>query len=68
MLDPRFIDPYNGNFQLDTLSSVKDIGKLSYAKMFPNDFLGESRLDDAGPDLGAYERIEKDPQKTADSK
>ncbi|WP_153632289.1 hypothetical protein [Prolixibacter sp. SD074] len=66
--DPRFIDPYKGNFQLDTLSTVKDIGKLSYAKMFPNDFLGESRLDDAGPDLGAYERIEKDPDKNADSK
>ena len=66
--DPRFIDPYKGNFQLDTLSAVKDIGKLSYAKLFPKDFLGESRLDDAGPDLGAFERIEKDPQQTAESK
>ncbi len=58
--DPLFIDPYKEyNYQLDTLSPAKDIGKILYGEQFPYDLLGKERNADAGPDLGAYERIEK---------
>jgi hypothetical protein len=58
-VNPRFKSPYKGNFELDTLSIAKDYGRVSYAKPYPVDLKGVSRLDDDGPDLGAFERIEK---------
>lgn len=58
--DPLFVDPYNKyNYALDTLSAAKDIGSIDIAKLFPMDILNKDRLSDDGPDLGAYERIEK---------
>ena len=56
---PRFINPQKGQYELDTLSVAKDYGKESYAKMVPFDIKGVDRNSDAGPDLGAIERIEK---------
>jgi hypothetical protein len=62
--DPKFMDPYNEfNYALDTLSAAKDIGKLEFGKLFPFDILNKDRLIDEGPDLGAYERIEKKNEK-----
>lgn len=59
-IDPKFIDPYEKyNFELDTLSPAKDVAKLQTATLFPVDLKNNSRLDDDGPDLGAFERIEK---------
>jgi hypothetical protein len=58
-VNPRFKNPYKGNFELDTLSIVKDYGKLNYAKLYPTDLKSDSRISDDGPDLGAFERIEK---------
>ena len=61
--DPLFIDPFESyNYQLDSLSAAQDIGKLEYAKLFRKDILNKDRNDDAGPDLGAYERIEKEDE------
>jgi len=57
-VNPRFKDPYKGNFELDTLSVVKDFGKPAYGKLYPLDINGEGRMLDAGPDLGAFERVE----------
>ena len=57
--EPGFIFPGEFNFQLDTLAFAKDLGLLQIAEPFPIDLLGSSRLDDSGPDLGAYERIEE---------
>jgi hypothetical protein len=58
--DPRFVDPYaEYNYSLDTLSAAKDIGNVDIAKLFPLDLLNKDRLSDNGPDLGAFERIEK---------
>jgi len=57
--DPSFINPTLYNYQLDTLSAAKDIGSSVLAEPFPTDILGINRLEDKGPDLGAYERIEK---------
>jgi hypothetical protein len=62
-VNPRFKDPYTGNFELDTLSVVKDFGKPSYGKLYPFDINGISRMNDAGPDPGAFERIEIKPGK-----
>jgi len=62
-VNPRFKDPYTGNFELDTLSVVKDFGKPSYGKLYPFDINGISRMHDAGPDPGAFERIEIKPGK-----
>jgi len=58
-VNPRFKNPYKGNFELDTLSIVKDYGKAIYAKTYPLDLKRDSRISDEGPDLGAFERIEK---------
>ena len=58
-VNPRFKSPYKGNFELDTLSINKDYGRINYAKSYPTDLKNESRLSDDGPDLGAFERIEK---------
>ncbi len=58
-ISPRFINPQKGIFELDTLSAAKDYGKSTYARMVPVDLRGVDRNTDAGPDLGAYERVEK---------
>lgn len=58
--DPKFKDPYQKlNFELDTLSPAKDIGNVAFSRMFPFDLKGMDRTADKGPDLGAFERIEK---------
>ena len=58
--DPLFVDPYESyNYALDTLSAAKDIGKTEYGRMFPLDIMNKDRLADKGPDLGAFERIER---------
>lgn len=58
--DPLFIDPYKEfNYQLDTLSPAKDVGKPEFGEKFPLDILNKERTVDNGPDLGAFERIEK---------
>ncbi len=58
--DPKFIDPYeNYNYALDTLSNAKDIGNPAYGRIVPYDIMNRDRMADDGPDLGAFERIEK---------
>lgn len=56
--DPKFKDPYNGDFELDTLSIAKDSGSDEYGLMFPYDLNMQNRNSDTKPDLGAFERIE----------
>lgn len=56
---PRFINPQKGLYELDTLSVAKDNGKSFYSKIVPRDKKGVDRNADAGPDLGAFERVEK---------
>lgn len=56
--DPGFISWEDYDFQLDTLSIAKDAGKLEIGNLFPVDLLGNSRIADLKPDIGAYERIE----------
>ncbi len=59
-VDPRFKDPYEKlNFELDTLSPAKDAGLRSTGQLYPFDLLNQSRTADDAPDLGAFERIEK---------
>jgi len=55
---PNFVNTYEGNFRLDTLSAAKDKGSEVYSKLFPMDQDGIERNTDGKPDLGAYERIE----------
>lgn len=60
--DPKFIDPKpteTSNFQLDTLSSAKDKGDRFFVRDLRFDLLGNPRLIDDDPDLGAYERVEE---------
>jgi hypothetical protein len=58
--NPKFVDPFDDyDYSLDTLSAAKDIGNIVFAKMFQRDIMNKSRLADDGPDLGAFERIEK---------
>jgi hypothetical protein len=60
--EPVFIDPWIGQFELDTLSFAKDAGSLPVISSslidITYDLKGKSRLNDSGPDLGCYERIE----------
>ena len=58
-VSPRFINAQKGIYDLDTLSVAKDFGKEAFAKIVPYDLKGNDRHVDAGPDLGAFERIEK---------
>ena len=58
--NPNFVDPFEEHdYSLDTLSVAKDIGKEEYANMYPLDIMNKDRTGDDGPDLGAFERIEK---------
>lgn len=58
--NPLFIDPYETfNYELDSLSPAKNIGKIEYGEMVPLDILNINRNDDMGPDLGAFEQIRK---------
>ena len=57
-LNPNFLDPYNGKFELDTLSGAKDMADYNTAQFYPEDILGTNRLADGRPDIGAYERVE----------
>ena len=56
--DP-LLDSVPYSYQLDTLSPAIDAGLLEHAILVPFDQNGESRVSDAGPDIGAYERIEE---------
>ncbi|MFA6401935.1 MAG: hypothetical protein WCX31_09970 [Salinivirgaceae bacterium] len=56
---PKFIDTYESDYRLDTLSAAKDKGSPFYSNYFPTDLAGKDRMLDKGPDLGAYERIEE---------
>ena len=54
--DPLFIDPYEKyNYTLDSLSPAINIGSFEYAKITQLDIMNNNRIDDEGPDLGAYE-------------
>lgn len=56
--NPKFMDPFKYNYELDTLSPAKDFGLQQIAIQFPFDLKGNSRLLDSAPDLGAFERVE----------
>ncbi|HAN17535.1 MAG: hypothetical protein A2X13_02965 [Bacteroidetes bacterium GWC2_33_15] len=56
--DPKFKDPYEYNYKLDTLSIAKDYGKIEIGQQFPLDINLNNRTIDNGPDLGAFERVE----------
>lgn len=56
--DPKFIDPQNFSYLLDTLSPAKDLGLLQYGLLFPMDLKGDSRIADGAPDAGAFERVD----------
>lgn len=54
-----FEDVDNYNYIPDSLSPLRDFGLRSYAEEVPLDLTNISRLDDSGPDIGAYEYIYK---------
>lgn len=56
---PLFLNPDKENFRLDTLSAAKDVGKPEIGATVPLDLDNNSRISDIAPDMGAYERIEK---------
>ncbi len=61
--EPKFIDPYKNEFQLDTLSVAIDAASFAIINnTIPDitmDRKGVSRIIPGPPDLGAYERVEK---------
>jgi hypothetical protein len=61
--DVQFIEPYSNNFQLDTLAAAIDAASINIINnTLPDiklDRKGISRLIPGPPDIGAYERVEK---------
>jgi hypothetical protein len=57
--DPEFKLKPKMYLELDTLSPAKDKGDVSIGQMYPLDLKRMDRTIDQGPDLGAYERVEK---------
>jgi hypothetical protein len=57
--EPAFIDINKYNYQLDSVSVARDAGAWDVGRDYPEDILGNSRTKDKAPDLGAYERIDK---------
>jgi hypothetical protein len=59
--EPKFVNTYKHNLELDTLSPAKDFGSIRIVdEAFRDihlDIKGVSRKMDASPDLGAYERL-----------
>jgi hypothetical protein len=60
-VNPRFdsLTYTHRDYSLDTLSPAQNQGNLFFAKFFPLDIKGNNRLSDTGPDIGAFERMEK---------
>jgi hypothetical protein len=56
-LEPRFTKINELNFMPDSLSPARNIGNVAVATLFPVDLNNNSRLSDAGPDLGALEWV-----------
>ncbi|MCF8276594.1 MAG: right-handed parallel beta-helix repeat-containing protein [Flavobacteriales bacterium] len=56
--DPKFVDPVDQNFELDTLSAAINVGKESITNdaLLSQDVAGNLRIVGPKPDLGAYER------------
>ena len=58
--NPGFIAPYKSlNFELDTLSIVRDAGLEEISTKYPFDLKMTSRIVDDAPDLGVYEQVGK---------
>ncbi|MGM0666031.1 MAG: choice-of-anchor Q domain-containing protein [Bacteroidota bacterium] len=55
-IDPLFFSWSEYDFRPDTLSPLINAGSYYYADMLPYDLRGNSRLEDEGPDMGAYEK------------
>lgn len=58
MSDPKFNDPLDFDFSLDTLSPAKDAGLQIASPVPPATDDIEGNMRDAAPDIGAYERQE----------
>ena len=52
---PLFVDYQINNYELDSLSPLRNIGSITLAETVPHDILGNNRTE--SPDLGAYEFI-----------
>ena len=59
-IDPKFIDSNSYNYQLDTLSPAMNAGLKIYGELVPLDINNVSRISDAAPDLGVFERVENE--------
>lgn len=60
--DPLFVDHSKYDYQLDTLSPAHNKGSIEIGEFVPMDLNAQSRLSDSAPDIGAYERIEKEDE------
>lgn len=54
---PNLVDPYQQNWQPDSLSPAIDAALIQASFLVPIDLFGNSRLNDNGPDIGAIERM-----------
>lgn len=61
--DPLFLklgseaEKYQYDFRIDSLSAARDLADPTVSQLYPRDMNGVSRLNDSGPDMGAYEWI-----------
>jgi len=55
--DPMFSDVSKNDYSIGSMSPAKNVGDRKIATQFSTDLIGNSRLADEGPDLGALEWI-----------
>jgi hypothetical protein len=58
-LDPRFTSLSARDYQIDSLSPARDRANPAFSQFLPRDLMGNPRLSDGKPDIGAYEYIKK---------
>ncbi|MGC8743457.1 MAG: PKD domain-containing protein [Verrucomicrobiia bacterium] len=55
--DPRFIEPFSGNYRLDSTSPCIDAGTNAASLFYPTDLDGNLRSQGKSIDMGAYEYV-----------
>jgi hypothetical protein len=57
--NPKFKNPSDFNFEIDSLSAAIQAGDISTGQQYPYDLNNVSRTTNPAPDIGAYQWVKK---------